>query len=170
MTARGPAPASSARRPGAARSGRTGRPVSKSIITTSARGTEAAGAVLGRRLKAGDCVCLLGPLGAGKTTFVRGAMRALGVKQAVSSPTYVLAHEGRGRVPVAHLDFYRLTVPAADRGLVDYLDGRRVVFVEWADRDRAYWPRRITRVKIARLGAVRRRITMNEPLPRPGGR
>jgi len=139
-------------------------------ITRSARETEAAGAVLGRRLTAGDCVCLLGPLGAGKTTFVRGAMRALGVKQAVSSPTYVLAHEGRGRVPVAHLDFYRLTVPAADRGLLDYLDGRRVVFVEWADRDRSYWPRRIIRVRLARLGVLRRRITITEPPPRSGPR
>jgi tRNA threonylcarbamoyladenosine biosynthesis protein TsaE len=118
---------------------------------------------LGRKLVAGDCVCLTGPLGAGKTTFVRGAMRALGVRRPASSPTYVLAHEGRGRVPVAHLDFYRLTVPAADRGLLDYLDGRRVVFVEWAERDRAYWPRRVIRVRIARLGPARRRITVRTP-------
>jgi tRNA threonylcarbamoyladenosine biosynthesis protein TsaE len=135
--------------------------------TRSARETEAAGAALGARLVAGDCVCLLGPLGAGKTTFVRGALRALGVRRRASSPTYVLAHEHRGRVPVAHLDFYRLTIPAADRGLLDYLDGRRVVFVEWADRDRSYWPRRVYRVRLARLGPALRRITIQAPGRRP---
>lgn len=102
----------------------------------------------------------MGPLGAGKTTFVRGAMRALGARVPASSPTYVLAHEAKGRMPMAHLDFYRLTVPAEDRGLLDYLDGRHVVFVEWADRDRSYWPRRVIRVRIQRLGPARRRISI----------
>ncbi len=108
-------------------------------------------------------MCLIGPLGAGKTSFVRGAMRALGVKGPVRSPTFTLAHEARGRVPVAHLDFYRLTVPAERRGLLDYLDGRFVVFVEWADRDRAYWPRHAVTVTIDRLPGTRRRIYIKFP-------
>lgn len=132
-------------------------------MTRSARETERAGAALGRRLRAGDCVCLLGPLGAGKTTFVRGALRALGVKAAALSPTFTLAHEAEGRVPTAHLDFYRLEVPAESRGLTDYLDGRHVTFVEWADRDRAFWPARRCVVRIAPLGGARRRITVTAP-------
>jgi tRNA threonylcarbamoyladenosine biosynthesis protein TsaE len=94
-------------------SGRADRAVTR--ITRSVRETEAAGAALARRLRAGACVRLVGPLGAGKTAFVRGAMRALGVREPAASPTFVLAREGRGRVPVAHLDLYRLDVPAAER-------------------------------------------------------
>ena len=129
----------------------------KVTVTTSVRGTEAAGAALARRLAPGDCVCLIGPLGAGKTAFVRGAMRALGVRRPAMSPTFVLAREGVGRVPVAHLDFYRLRVRAEERGLLDYLDGRHVVFVEWADRDPGFWPRNAIVVTIEpKAGDVRR--------------
>lgn len=90
-------------------------------------------------------------------------MRALGVETGTLSPTFTLAREGRGRVPVAHLDFYRLDVPAEERGLLDYLDGRYVVFVEWPERDRSFWPRRVVRVKLERLPGNRRRITVVGP-------
>jgi tRNA threonylcarbamoyladenosine biosynthesis protein TsaE len=130
------------------------------MVTSTPEDTERAGAALGRGLRAGDCVCLSGPLGAGKTTFVRGAMRALGVRERAVSPTFTLAREARGRVRVAHLDFYRLDVPAERRGLLEYLDGRRVVFVEWAERDRSFWPRSPVRVRIAPLSGGRRRITV----------
>lgn len=139
------------------------------MTTTSEDGTERAGATLARRLRAGDCVCLSGPLGAGKTTFVRGAMRALGVRERALSPTFALAREARGRLPVAHLDFYRLDVPAERRGLLDYLDGRRVVFVEWAERDRSFWPSSPVRVRISPLAGGRRRISVVFP-PRNGGK
>jgi tRNA threonylcarbamoyladenosine biosynthesis protein TsaE len=105
----------------------------------------------------------MGPLGAGKTCFVRGAMKALGVKDSVLSPTFTYAHEARGRLPCVHLDFFRLTVPAEQRGLSDYLDGRSVVFVEWADRDRSFWPRRVITVRIRRLRGTSRRITIRFP-------
>ena len=119
---------------------------------------------MARTLAPGDCVCLIGPLGAGKTAFVRGAMRALGVRRAALSPTFVLAREARGRVrggapvPVAHLDFYRLRVRAEERGLLDYLDGRHVVFVEWADRDPGFWPGNAIMVRIDVVGKNRRRF------------
>lgn len=64
---------------------------------------------------------------------------------------------------MAHLDFYRLDVPAEERGLMDYLDGRHIVFIEWAERDRSFWPRRVFRVRIARLGEAKRRITVVIP-------
>ena len=90
-------------------------------------------------------------------------MHALGVRGPVLSPTFTLARESRGRVSVAHLDFYRLDVPAEERGLLDYLDGRRVVFIEWAEKDRRFWPRRVIRVNIALLPGTRRRITVKMP-------
>ncbi len=145
-------------------------------ISRSVKETEAAGARLAAVLEPGDCVCLIGPLGAGKTSFVRGAMRKLGVKRRAISPTFTLAHEGTGlpkerarsrgkhqgrsRAPVsvAHLDFYRLAGRAEERGLLDYLDGRFIVFVEWADLDRSYWPRNATTVRIDRLRGRARRI------------
>ncbi len=132
----------------------------RTVVTRTVRATAAAGARLGRTLAPGACVLLSGPLGAGKTAFVRGACRALGVRAPVLSPTFTLAHEYRGRVPVAHLDFYRLAVPAADRGLEEYLDGRRVVFVEWPERDRTFAPPNAIRVRINRLGPTRRRVTI----------
>ncbi len=81
-------------------------------------------------------------------------MRRLGVRGAVTSPTFTLAHEASGRiagkaVPIAHLDFYRLAHPAAERGLLEYLDGRHIVLVEWAERDPSFWPREVIRVRIA---------------------
>ena len=79
------------------------------------------------------------------------------------SPTFTLAREVRGRFPIAHLDFYRLEVSAEERGLLDYLDGRHVVFVEWAERDRSFWPRRVFRVVIDRLTGARRRIRIRMP-------
>jgi tRNA threonylcarbamoyladenosine biosynthesis protein TsaE len=133
------------------------------MITHSSRETEDMGASLAPFLKAGDCVCLSGPLGAGKTCFVRGAVRGLGGRGPVLSPTFTLAREVRGRVPVAHLDFYRLDVPAEERGLLDYLDGRHIVFVEWAERDRTFWPRRVVRVKIENILGTQRRITVRMP-------
>jgi tRNA threonylcarbamoyladenosine biosynthesis protein TsaE len=128
------------------------------------RGTEAAGARLARTLVAGDCVCLIGPLGAGKTAFVRGALRALGVRRPAASPTFVLARESEGRrgdpgrLQIAHLDFYRLRVRAEERGLLDYLDGRHVVFVEWADRDPTFWPGNAIMVSIEPRGGTERRL------------
>jgi len=132
-------------------------------LSRSVRETEAAGARLARRLVPGDCVRLIGPLGAGKTAFVRGALRALGVKRPAVSPTFVLAREYAGRrrgrrIPVAHLDFYRLRVRAEERGLLDYLDGRHIAFVEWADRDPGFAPRGAIVVRIRPAGGTRRRI------------
>src|SRR5579875_1661280 len=101
--------------------------------TASPDETEALGADLAARLRPGDVVLVAGDLGAGKTTFVRGACRALGVTGPVSSPTFTIGQRYPGRVPVAHLDFYRLDGLAGEDPelLADYLDGERVAFVEW---------------------------------------
>jgi tRNA threonylcarbamoyladenosine biosynthesis protein TsaE len=90
-------------------------------------------------------------------------MRALGARGRVLSPTFTLAREARGRVRIAHLDFYRLEGRAEERGLLEYLDGKHVVFVEWAERDRSFWPSKVVRVRMERLPGNRRRIAIRFP-------
>ena len=88
-------------------------------------------------LKGGESLALSGALGAGKTALVRGIATGLGAPaEAVSSPTFVLLHEYRGRLPLAHLDLYRLNSAkeVESIGLADYLSGPTVVAVEWADK------------------------------------
>ena len=95
--------------------------------------TEALAARLAASLGPGDLVVVRGELGAGKTTFVRGAARALGVTDPVTSPTFTIGQRYAGTTPVSHLDLYRLTDPATEEpGLLDeYLTPDAVAFVEW---------------------------------------
>jgi len=110
----------------------------KSSSASSAE-TERLGAVLAERLRPGDVVLVSGELGSGKTTFVRGACRALGVVDPVTSPTFTIGHVYEAPVEVAHLDLYRLKEldPAI---LEDYATADRITFVEWprAIPDAAY--------------------------------
>ncbi|HWC27722.1 MAG TPA: tRNA (adenosine(37)-N6)-threonylcarbamoyltransferase complex ATPase subunit type 1 TsaE [Solirubrobacteraceae bacterium] len=97
--------------------------------------TEALAADLARRLRPGDVVLVSGELGAGKTTFVRGACRALGVESAITSPTFTIARRYEGAVPISHLDLYRLGDLADEDPalLADELAEDRVAFVEWPE-------------------------------------
>src|SRR5918999_1757449 len=101
--------------------------------TSSPEQTEQAGAELAGRLAPGDVVLVSGELGTGKTTFVRGACRALGVDGPVTSPTFTIGHVLGGDPEVAHLDLYRLgSLAAEDPALLeDYLTADRIAFVEW---------------------------------------
>ncbi|HYL51712.1 MAG TPA: tRNA (adenosine(37)-N6)-threonylcarbamoyltransferase complex ATPase subunit type 1 TsaE [Acidimicrobiia bacterium] len=104
------------------------------FTTRGAQETESVGAALGQFLHEGDLVVIGGDLGAGKTTFVKGVARALGVRDPVTSPTFTIVQEYEGRVPVAHVDIYRLqrVQELHDLGLEEMLDDR-VVLVEWGD-------------------------------------
>ena len=97
--------------------------------------TEALAAGLAQRLRPGDVVLVCGELGAGKTTFVRGACRALGVQSPVTSPTFTIARRYDGSVPISHLDLYRLGDLADEDPalLADELGQDRVAFVEWPE-------------------------------------
>ncbi len=103
------------------------------MVTTTPRETEAVGARIARSLKPGDVVLVSGELGSGKTTFVRGAARELGVDGPVVSPTFTLGRRYPGRVPVTHIDLYRLpSLAGEDPGLLDdYLTPDAIAFVEW---------------------------------------
>ena len=132
------------------------------LETRSAEETEAAGAELAQRLEPGDVVLVTGELGSGKTTFVRGAARALGVEGPVTSPTFTIGHVLQGRVEVAHLDLYRLgTLADEDPALLDdYLTGERVAFVEWPAIAEPELRRVAARVRLEHSGEDRRRITI----------
>lgn len=100
----------------------------------SAAATEAIGARFAERLKPGDVVVVSGEVGAGKTTLIRGACRALGIEGPVTSPTFTIGQRYRGgRLPVSHLDLYRLeSLEGEDPALLDdYLGSDGVAFVEW---------------------------------------
>jgi len=128
--------------------------------TASAQETEALGAELAGRLEPGDVVLISGDLGAGKTTFVRGAARALGVKGPVTSPTFTIGHLLAGRVEVAHLDLYRLaSLEGEDPQLLDdYLTPERIGFVEWPAVGEEVVPRVAARVELAHAGGDRRTV------------
>jgi tRNA threonylcarbamoyladenosine biosynthesis protein TsaE len=107
--------------------------MARRIETASAADTEALGAELAATLAPGETVLVQGELGAGKTTFVRGACRALGVRGPVTSPTFTIGQRYRGRVPISHLDLYRVDeFDGEDPALLaDYIAPDTIAFVEW---------------------------------------
>jgi len=132
--------------------------------TSSAEETAAVGAQLAARLGAGDVVLISGELGSGKTTFVRGACRALGVEGVVSSPTFAIGQVLVGRLPVAHLDLYRLGSLTGEEALLeDYLTPERVAFVEWPEVGEAMIGKVAAWVRLEHAGEERRRIEVSSP-------
>ena len=106
------------------------------VRSSSADETIALGERLGRAAAAGDLVCLWGDLGAGKTQVAKGIARGLGIADTVTSPTFILMNEYRGRLPLFHVDLYRLA-DAADAlagGVVDDRQSDGLTVVEWPDR------------------------------------
>ena len=130
--------------------------------TGSAGETEALGERLAAELAPGDVVLVSGELGAGKTTLIRGACRALGVSEPVTSPTFTIGHVYAGRVPVSHLDLYRL----ADLGqedpalLDDYLTPESISFIEWPAAAEPRLERVTQRVEIRHAGGDQREIQL----------
>jgi tRNA threonylcarbamoyladenosine biosynthesis protein TsaE len=145
-----------------------------SVRETSAPSeTEALGAELAAGLKPGDVVLVRGELGAGKTTFVRGAARALGVSDPVTSPTFAIGHRYKGaNVTVAHLDLYRLAgLGREDPDLLeDYLGPDSVAFVEWPEEDAPEFDGAKVEVTFTHSGGDRRRIEVRVADGRETGR
>ena len=108
-----------------------------SVITSSPEQTWEIGRLLGILLEAGDTVCLYGDLGAGKTNFAYGIARGLDVQeQYITSPTFTFVNEYQGRVPLYHLDLYRLKGPdeLENIGFDEYIESDGVTVIEWAER------------------------------------
>lgn len=139
-------------------------PAPELIQTHSLTETIEAGRRFAQQLSVGDCVALIGPLGAGKTQFARGVALGMGLDDGrmVHSPTFVLMQEYPCRVPVYHLDAYRLVDPVGeleDLGFEEFLtDG--VVLLEWADRAAGLLPDGSWQVTIEITGATDRQITL----------
>lgn len=114
------------------------------LTSHSPHHTERLGHAIGRMLQGGETLALFGPLGAGKTALVRGIAQGLGAAPAaVSSPTFVLIHEYRGRLPLIHVDLYRIhSLPDLEStGLLEYLAGPAITAIEWADRGLTWLPK-----------------------------
>jgi tRNA threonylcarbamoyladenosine biosynthesis protein TsaE len=126
--------------------------------------TEALAAALAERLRPGDVVTVAGELGSGKTTFVRGACAALGVREHVTSPTYTIGHRYHGdRGEVSHLDLYRFAgVSAAEWGdLEPYFDDA-IAFVEWPEAGEGVLPAPRFAVVLEHAGDGRRNVRITE--------
>lgn len=133
----------------------------RKMETRSAAQTEAAGATIAAKVSAGDLVIVSGEVGAGKTTLIRGAARALGVVEPVTSPTFTIGRRyAGGRLPISHLDLYRLEdLEGEDPALLDdYLGPDGVAFVEWpaAGGERLGHP--ALQVRLEHAGEERRTI------------
>ncbi len=129
------------------------------LETDSAAATEALGARVAARLRPGDLVVVAGEVGAGKSTLIRGACRALGVEEPVTSPTFTIGqrYEG-GRMPISHLDLYRLeSLEGEDPALLDdYLGADGVAFVEWPAVGAERLGRPALEIRLAHAGGERR--------------
>jgi len=139
---------------------------SRSIETDGPGETETVGGELARMLRDGDVVLVRGELGAGKTTLVRGAARALGVTDPVTSPTFSIGHRYPGTgVTVSHLDLYRLAGLQEEEPelLDDYLGPGRIAFVEWPEEQAAELAGARVRVTLTHRGGDRRRVDVEEP-------
>ena len=136
--------------------------------TSSPEETEALAAELAARLVQGDVVTVSGELGSGKTTFVRGACEALGVRERVTSPTYTIGHRYHGaRGEISHLDLFRFQgVSAAEWGdLEPYFDDA-IAFVEWPEAGAGVLPAPRVRVQMRHSGSDRRSIRIDCADPR----
>jgi tRNA threonylcarbamoyladenosine biosynthesis protein TsaE len=106
------------------------------LVSTSPEATRSIAAALAKVAEPGDVICLWGELGAGKTVFAKGFGAGLGVRETISSPSFVLMGEYAGRLPLFHIDLYRLASAreALDGGLLDDRQSAGVVLIEWPDR------------------------------------
>jgi tRNA threonylcarbamoyladenosine biosynthesis protein TsaE len=131
------------------------------LASASAGETERIAADLAVHLVSGDVVTVSGELGSGKTTFVRGASRALGVTAPVTSPTFTIGHRYAGSVVVSHLDLYRFTrvSPAEWADIEPYFE-EAVVFVEWPEAGVGVLPQARVAVTLEHAGADARRVVL----------
>lgn len=136
------------------------------FLSNSLEQTHAWGRKLGRRLTPGACVLLIGDLGAGKTTLARGIAEGLDIKPAeIHSPTFVLIHEHEGRLPLYHVDAYRVSNPdeLIEVGFLEYVNGDGVTVIEWGDRVRELAPDDAWEIHLSHVDEDRRRIQLFMP-------
>ena len=133
------------------------------IITKNADETIKLGETLGSVLDRGCVLTFFGDLAAGKTTFTKGLAKGLGISDYVSSPTFTLIHEHKGRLPLYHVDLYRLngTEEIETIGLDEYLESGGVTVIEWSERFEGELPDERIDIKIVPTGDDEREITFS---------
>ena len=133
-----------------------------SLLSRSAAQTKRLGACLAQLLAPGDLILLQGPFGAGKTVFTQGIAAGLGIKEPVTSPSFTLVNEYRhdGRLPLFHLDLYRVdsSTEALELGLDEYIEGGGVTVVEWPQRAETAFPLEHLLVRFALASNSQRRL------------
>jgi tRNA threonylcarbamoyladenosine biosynthesis protein TsaE len=134
------------------------------VESSSPEDTERAGAAVARELEPGDVVTVAGELGTGKTTFVRGACRALGIEGPVTSPSYTIGHRYAGTPDVSHLDLYRFDgLSDAEWGDLERYFEDAIAFVEWPEAGAAFLPAARVRVQLRHRGDTHRLIVLESP-------
>lgn len=130
--------------------------------TRSAKETINLGQKLAHGLKKGDVVSLSGPLGAGKTTIIQGIAKGLGIKNYITSPTFTLINEFKGRMPLYHIDLYRLNdvSQAEDIAIEEYFETDGVTVIEWAEKIKEILPNNVKKITIKRLSDNEREIKL----------
>jgi tRNA threonylcarbamoyladenosine biosynthesis protein TsaE len=134
-------------------------------ISNSPEETEGIATAFARTLRIGSVVGLSGDLGSGKTQFVRGFARGLGVTERVHSPSFALINiYATGRVPLFHIDLYRLESDEliVSAGLTEYFEPQGITVIEWIDRWHGRLPSRFWRIEIETLGENERRISFHD--------
>lgn len=136
------------------------------VKTKSAQDTIKFGKKIGGILQANEIVALEGPLGAGKTTLVQGIAEGLGVKDYITSPTFIIINEYHGRLPLFHLDLYRLNnaIEVAELGVEEYFQRGGVCVIEWAEKMKGLVPARAEKITIANLSEKEREICVSSGL------
>ena len=132
------------------------------IVSNSAEQTRKIGLKLGKLAASGDVIFLVGPLGAGKTCLTQGIARGLGINEYTASPSFVLVREHRGKLPLYHIDLYRLDriEEVAQLGLDDYLYGNGVCVVEWADKGLSVLPEEHLLIEMQIVSPMKRKLNL----------
>ena len=131
------------------------------MVSNSAAQTRNMGMKLGKSAAAGDVILLVGPLGAGKTCLTQGIAHGLGIHEYTASPSFVLVREYQGKLPLYHIDLYRLDriEEVAQLGLDDYLYGNGVCVVEWADKGLGVLPEEHLLIEMQIVSPLKRRLS-----------
>jgi tRNA threonylcarbamoyladenosine biosynthesis protein TsaE len=131
------------------------------IVSNSAEQTRKIGMKLGKLAASGDVILLVGPLGAGKTCLTQGIAHGLGIHEYTASPTFVLVREYQGKLPLYHIDLYRLDriEEVTQLGLDDYLYGNGVCVVEWADKGLSVLPEEHLLIEMQIVSPTKRKLS-----------
>ncbi len=136
------------------------------MLTNSARETMLMGERLAKTLKPGDTIALSGELGSGKTTFTKGIGKGLGIKDSkrINSPTFVLIKEYNGKIPLYHLDLYRLDdlKEIENLAIEEYIYGTGVTVIEWAEKMKCLLPKKYILVRFKVTGENKRKVTIED--------